>query len=255
MVARSLSRFSLSSTRVSGWRDGGCPCLAACGWKERRGERLAVRLRGSEPLLQVRARVPAGRGGLGGQALPRDGAVGAHALARRARRDGRPGGGGWIVGPLAARGDRLCRGQHAALLRHRARGAAGAGTPLVMICLPPQSTPPHTHSSRHGPQHTQHTASTAATPHYPQGRGQTPADAPTPLKQSMLTPFGGPRPRFGAKARERWLLRIPKGWGAIRHSRGILVRRGNNYDGMYSAISSSSSSSRSSSSSSNRCSQ
>jgi len=194
MVARSLSRFSLSSTRVSGWRDGGCPCLAACGWKERRGERLAVRLRGSEPLLQVRARVPAGRGGLGGQALPRDGAVGAHALARRARRDGRPGGGGWIVGPLAARGDRLCRGQHAALLRHRARGAAGAGTPLVMICLPPQSTPPHTHSSRHGPQHTQHTASTAATPHYPQGRRQTPADAPTPLKRSMLTPFGGPRP-------------------------------------------------------------
>jgi len=43
----------------------------------------------------------------------------------------------------------------------------------VMICLPPQGTRPP-HSSRYGPQHTQHTASTAATPHYPQGRRQTP---------------------------------------------------------------------------------
>jgi len=77
---------------------------------------------------------------------------------------------------------------------------------LVMICLPPQGTPPP-HSSRYGPQHTQHTASTAATPHYPQGRRQNPADAPTPLKRSMLTPFGGPRPGFGAKARERWFTR------------------------------------------------
>jgi len=66
---------------------------------------------------------------------------------------------------------------------------------MMMICLPPQGTPPP-HSSRYGPQHTQHTASTAATPHYPQGRRQTPADAPTPLKRSMLAPFGGPRPRF-----------------------------------------------------------
>jgi len=54
--------------------------------------------------------------------------------------------------------------------------------------------PPPQHSSRHGPQHTQHTASTAATPRYPQGRRQTPTDAPTPLKRSWLTPFGGPRP-------------------------------------------------------------
>ena len=77
---------------------------------------------------------------------------------------------------------------------------------MMMICLPPQGTPP-THSSRYGPQHTQHTASTAATPHYPQGRRQTPADAPTSLKRSMLTPFGGPRPRFGAKAHERWFTR------------------------------------------------
>jgi len=42
--------------------------------------------------------------------------------------------------------------------------------------------PPPPHSSRHGPQHTQHTASTAATPWCPQGRRQTPADAPTPTQ-------------------------------------------------------------------------
>ena len=43
---------------------------------------------------------------------------------------------------------------------------------------------PSQHSSRHGPQRTQHAASTAAAPRYPQGRRQTPADAPTPPKQS-----------------------------------------------------------------------
>ena len=48
---------------------------------------------------------------------------------------------------------------------------------VMMLYLPPQGTPP-THSSRHGPQRTQHTASTAATPRHPQGRRQTPADAP-----------------------------------------------------------------------------
>ena len=53
----------------------------------------------------------------------------------------------------------------------------------VMICLPPQGTPPPQHSSRHGPQHTQHTVSTAATPRYPRGRRRPPADAPTPLKE------------------------------------------------------------------------
>jgi len=91
---------------------------------------------------------------------------------------------------------------------HQARLATvGLESMMIMICLPPQGTPPP-HSSRYGPQHTQHTASTAATPHYPQGRRQTPADAPTPLKRSMLTSFGGPRPRFGAmKARERWFTR------------------------------------------------
>ena len=43
--------------------------------------------------------------------------------------------------------------------------------------LTPTGYPPPPHSSRHGPQHTQHTASTAATPCYPQGGRQTPADA------------------------------------------------------------------------------
>jgi len=45
---------------------------------------------------------------------------------------------------------------------------------MMMICLPPQGTPPPTHSSRHGPQRTQHTTNTAATPRYPQGRRQNP---------------------------------------------------------------------------------
>ena len=56
----------------------------------------------------------------------------------------------------------------------------------MMICLPPQGNPPpHTHAAAamaHSTHSTQHTASTAATPRYPQGRRQTPADAPTPLK-------------------------------------------------------------------------
>jgi len=65
---------------------------------------------------------------------------------------------------------------------------------MIMLCLPPQGTPPPKHSSRHGPQRTQHTASTAATPRYPQGRRQIPADAPTPLKRSMLALSEGPDP-------------------------------------------------------------
>jgi len=50
------------------------------------------------------------------------------------------------------------------------------------------SPPPH--SNRHGPQHTQ----PALRPHRATP-SQPPADAPTPLKRSMLTRFGGPRPR------------------------------------------------------------
>jgi len=65
----------------------------------------------------------------------------------------------------------------------------------IMICVPPQGTPTPQHSSRRGSQRTQHAARTAATPRYPQGRRQAPADAPTPLKRSVLTPFGGLRPR------------------------------------------------------------
>jgi len=56
----------------------------------------------------------------------------------------------------------------------------------MMICLPPHGTLP-THSSRHGPQRTQHTASTAATPRYPQGRRQDPC-AP-PFRQARLAPL------------------------------------------------------------------
>jgi len=39
---------------------------------------------------------------------------------------------------------------------------AGETATMMIITLAPQGTPPHTHthSSRHGPQHTQHTAST-----------------------------------------------------------------------------------------------
>ena len=61
---------------------------------------------------------------------------------------------------------------------------------MMMKFLPPQPPPKkktHTHSSRHGPQHTQHTASTAATPRHPQGRRRTPADAPTPLTRGGRT--------------------------------------------------------------------
>jgi len=78
----------------------------------------------------------------------------------------------------------------------------------MMICLPPQGTfPPH--SSRYGPQraHTAHSQHCGHTALPPGQKTNPPADAPTPLKRSMLTPFGGPRPRFGAKARERWFAR------------------------------------------------
>jgi len=49
------------------------------------------------------------------------------------------------------------------------------------LLTPTGYTPPPQHSSRHGPRRTQHTASTAAVPRYPQGRRPTPADAPAPL--------------------------------------------------------------------------
>ena len=44
---------------------------------------------------------------------------------------------------------------------------------LMMICSPSQGPPPQ-HCSRHGPQRTQHAASTAATPRYPQGKDKPP---------------------------------------------------------------------------------
>jgi len=56
--------------------------------------------------------------------------------------------------------------------------------------LTPTGYPPLQHSSRHGPQRTQHTASTAATPRYPQGRRQYPCrragPTQTPCQYSCL---------------------------------------------------------------------
>ena len=59
---------------------------------------------------------------------------------------------------------------------------------MMMICLPPQGTPPQ-HSSRHGPQHTQHTASTAATPRYPQSIRQYPCRRAGPTQTVYARPF------------------------------------------------------------------
>jgi len=81
---------------------------------------------------------------------------------------------------------------------------------MMMICLPPQGTPPPPSSRYADMAHSTHsTQPPALRPHRtnylpPRAEDKPPHDAPTPLKRSMLTPFGGPRPRFGAKARERW---------------------------------------------------
>jgi len=82
---------------------------------------------------------------------------------------------------------------------------------LMMICLPPQGTPPPTQQPARltaHPAHSQHCRHTVrATPRV---EDNTPVDALAPLKRSMLAPFGGPRPRvISAKARERWLLVHP----------------------------------------------
>ena len=55
--------------------------------------------------------------------------------------------------------------------------------------LTPTGYPPHTHGSRHGPQRTQHTTSTVATPRYPQGRRQTPAERADPTQSVYARPF------------------------------------------------------------------
>jgi len=63
----------------------------------------------------------------------------------------------------------------------------------MMICLPPQGTPPP-HSSRYGPQHTQHTASTAATPHYPRAEDKPPQTR-RPHSNGLCSPLSeGPDP-------------------------------------------------------------
>jgi len=73
--------------------------------------------------------------------------------------------------------------------------------------LTPAGYPPPQHSSRHGPQRTQHTASTAATPRYPKGRRQYPCRRAGPTQSVYarervggLTLSPKPRPlqdRFG----------------------------------------------------------
>jgi len=70
------------------------------------------------------------------------------------------------------------------------------GQLTMMICLPPQGTPPQ-HSSRHGPQRTQHTASTAATPRSP------PPPSP-PVSFSSCDPRGS---RISAATRRRGTTR------------------------------------------------
>ena len=64
----------------------------------------------------------------------------------------------------------------------------------MMMCLPPQGTPPPQHSSRHGQQHTQHTASTAATSRYPQGRRQYHCRRAGPTQTAYARPFSGAGP-------------------------------------------------------------
>jgi len=62
---------------------------------------------------------------------------------------------------------------------------------LMMICLPPQGTPPH-HTAA-GTAHSAHSTQPALPPHRatPRVEDNTPADAPAPLNRSMLAPFGG----------------------------------------------------------------
>jgi len=59
----------------------------------------------------------------------------------------------------------------------------------------PPPPPPRAQSNRHGPQRTQHTASTAATPRYPQGRRQNPHRRAGPHPTGLCSPLSeGPDP-------------------------------------------------------------
>ena len=77
----------------------------------------------------------------------------------------------------------------------------------MMICLPPQGTPPPTQQPTRPTVHTAHSLHCGHTA-LPQGRSQIPADAPTPLNLCMLAPFRRLRPRVGAKAHEYWFIRL-----------------------------------------------
>jgi len=74
-----------------------------------------------------------------------------------------------------ARGDEGCRGQKTT-------------TRYDDDMLTPTGYPPQ-HSNRHGPQRTQHTASTAATPRSPQGRRQYPCRRAGPTQTVYARPF------------------------------------------------------------------
>ena len=71
-----------------------------------------------------------------------------------------------------------------------------------MICLPPQGTPPHTAADT---AHSAHSTQPALRPHRATPKVENkPPQTRRPHSIGMLAPFGGPRPRVRAKARERW---------------------------------------------------
>ena len=80
---------------------------------------------------------------------------------------------------------RIAQAQPPAAPRPRHTGAA------MRIIVYPRETPPHTRTARAQPP----AAHRRLPPPPPQSRGTQSYSAPTPLKQPMLTPEGGPRPR------------------------------------------------------------
>jgi len=80
------------------------------------------------------------------------------------------------------------------------RGSRSDDDMLTPTGYPP---PPHTAADT---DYSAHSTQPTLRPHRatPRVEDKTPADAPAPLNRSILAPFGGPRPRFSAKARERW---------------------------------------------------
>jgi len=97
----------------------------------------------------------------------------------------------------------------------------------MMICLPSQGLPPPLPQQPTWPTahtaHSQHCGHTALPPGQKTNprRRQTPADAPTPLKRSMLTPFGGPRPLMNQD-----VFGYSRGLGSTRANQRIGEYRG-----------------------------